>query len=164
MQTCGNSPYGQSCVYGSLACEIPLFDEREAGEYSAVTARKQKIKRKRRAGASPALAVSCALCLIIMLSALYGSLQITVLSSEVQVLRQEIELLSDEQAKLKIEYARLYSPTETEAYAREILGMDKPGAHQIIYLDVDKPIVFDDVKEEKSQSSFVDCIRAYFSG
>lgn len=164
MNSRGNRLQSHYGTYGSLAYDYGSFGCNNAGEYSGSTAQKQKKKIKCRAGVSPALVVSCALCLVIVLTALMRSSEITVLSAEVHSLRQEIEELRDEQTKLKIEHALAFSPEETEKYAREVLGMIKPGPQQIYYIELGEIPPEDDTNDHGGEEKTEYFIREYFRG
>ena len=160
----GKSPYGYYGVYGSLAYDFRPIGNERAGEYSGKTAPKQKKKTKRRAGASPALFVSALLCIIMLLCGLLGRNYIVILSDEADALQNEIALLTQEQVQLKIEHAMTFSPEETERYAIENLGMKKPGAEQIYYIEIEAGEQSAEKEEESNEWDILSLIRAYLPG
>jgi len=154
--------YGYYGVYGSLAYDFRPIGNERAGEYSGNAAGKQKKKTKCRAGGSPALLISSVLCIVLLITGLLGRSQTVVLSDEVSTLKKEIAELNAQQTKLKIEHASAFLPGETEAYAIEKLGMKKPGADQIIYIElVDRS---EQIVENTAPKDFWSVIREYLPG
>ena len=159
------SPYGYYGVYGSLAYDFRPIGNERAGEYSGHAATQQKKKIKRRAGGkSPALFVSVLLCIIMLLCGLLSRNYIVILSDEADALQEEISHLTQEQVQLKIEHAMAFSPEETERYATEKLGMKKPGAEQIYYIEIESEEASAEEKDENSKGGLLSIIRAYLPG
>lgn len=160
----GKDPYGYYGVYGSLAYDFRPVGNERPGTYSGKAARKRKIKIKRRAGISPALVVSALLCLAMVIVALMCRNDLIIISEEAHQLSEEIAALAQEQKRLKIEHAMAFSPAETERYAIEELGMRKPAAHQLFYIDVPEPVSVDEPEAEAPAGDILSRVRAYFPG
>lgn len=159
------NPYAYYGVCGSLAYDFRPQGNENPGQYSGKTAQKQKKKTKCKAGVSPALAVSAALCTALLFSAVMAQSEIIVLSDKAHTARTEIVELLEEQARLKIEHAIAFAPAETERYATEVLGMVKPGAQQIYYIEVPESVPTDGEMEEKTEAKGLEeLLRAYFPG
>lgn len=157
--------YGYYGVHGSLAYDFRPNGWENAGEYSGKTEAKQKIKTKGRAGVSPALFISVALSITMLIAALMCSAELVVLSEEIYTIEKKIDELEQEQTRLKVEHGFLYSPDEIERYAIEMLGMQKPSSEQIVYINVPEPVVpVQEQNQEYSDGGVLSFIREYFPG
>ena len=170
--------YGRGAVYGSLAYDFnhpELCEE----EYSAAPERVAKPKpqtqtrtrvrtRARtvvhtRQSIAPAtiagMLVAAFLCVITILA----QAQLISVSAESVSLQNELAELETEQAKLKIRYESAFNMSEIETYATRSLGMQKPRADQIFYIDTsapDKAVVIAD----RTETGFVDRVSNFLSG
>lgn len=107
-------------------------------EYSGGTDRSDKIKGERTypLKLSRLLGVVGGLIAAAMLCwSLVAQSQMNEISNRTVELQDRIAELRSQQARLEIELAQLYELTRLEDYAIEVLGMQRPGADQIIYLD-----------------------------
>ena len=79
------------------------------------------------------------------------------------IMPQELTQLEEQQAKLRIAYESAFNMAEIEDYAIHALGMQKPRADQIYYIDTsspDKAVVF----AGGENAGFVDRVSDYLSG
>ena len=78
-------------------------------------------------------------------------------------LETRLQELKTEQTKLRIRYESAFNLAEIEEYASSELGMQKPNANQIAYIDTsapDKAVVI----EDGSETGFVDRVSDFLSG
>ena len=127
--------YGKYGVFGQKAYDFRSCGNEGPGFYSPKRAAATRAKRTK-SPVSPALPVGCLLCVILLGAALASRSSLLILSQETVALQQEIGELLDEQTELKIRHETEFSLAETEKYAIEILGMQKPAAGQIEYIDI----------------------------
>ncbi len=158
------SPYGKYGVFGTPSYDFHSEKTVSAGLYSkaeqsAVSPRRH-IKRKR----SPAFAVAAILTLILLFCALMSQSRLVELSNETVAVQQEIDTLLAEQTRLKIRHGMSFSLADTEQYAIDVLGMQKPTAEQICYIDLDVSDAEDGAEEESSGKSILSLLREYFPG
>lgn len=164
MSKSGKSPYGPYGVYGSLAYDFKPIGNERAGQYSAPKAPRKQGAAKRKGAASPAIAVAAALCVLIFAAGLLLRAETVELSDKSVALQNEIDELLSQQTFLKIEHAAAFSPEETERYATEELGMQKPGAHQIYYIDI--PELASEAEEQETNLPWMllSMLREYLPG
>ena len=84
-------------------------------------------------------------------------------SGESVELESRLHELEEKQDRLRIAYESAFNLAEVEEYAIGELGMQKPGADQIFYIDTsspDKAVVVSD----GSGDSLVDRVSDFFSG
>ena len=171
------SRYGQNAVYGSLAYDFnnpALYPEEEYGsrtapaprtgtqEQTKVRTRARTVPRTKQGIAPTALAgfFVAAFLLVIGVMAQIQLLDISATSVELQ---QQLEELEAEQTKLKIAYESAFNLTEIEEYATQSLGMQKPRADQIYYIDTSSPDRAE-VIAETNTDSFVDKLSDLIAG
>ena len=165
MPKSGKSPYGPYGVYGSLAYDFKPIGNERPGQYSAAKAgTKPRAAKRKRTAASPAVAVGAVLCALIFSTGLLLRAETVELSHESVEMQNEIEELLDEQTFLKIRHAAAFSPEETERYATEELGMQKPGAHQIYYIDIPELVIEDGDGETHLPWKLLSMLREYLPG
>lgn len=164
MSSGSKSPYGYYGVYGSLAYDFRPVGNERAGDYSRVdkSPPKKKVRRARRT--SPALITGSALCAVLLLCGLMAQSALVELSDKAVAAQQEIEGLLQEQTRLKIEHSMAFQPEETERYAIEELGMRKPTAEQICYIDTMPPMSEADIENTELSWSLWNMIREYLPG
>ena len=173
--------YGQGAVYGSLAYDFnhpELYEE----EYSrpqtpAAKPRTQtqtKVHTRARTavrtkqGIAPMAIVGMLVAAAMFVIAITAQIQLFDVSSESVALTTELAALQEDQAKLRIAYESAFNLSEVETYAKETLGMQKPSADQIFYIDTsapDKAVVVasggSDTFAERAADFFTG-VRAYF--
>ena len=177
--------YGQGAVYGSLAYDFnhpELYQE----EYSAapgrvarpkprtqtqtqtkVHTRARNVVHTKQSIAPMSIAgmlIAAFLCAI----AIMAQAQLVGISDESVSLQSELDQLEEQQAKLKIRYESAFNMSDIEDYAIKSLGMQKPRADQIFYIDTsapDKAVVIADAEENgfvDGVSDFLSSFTAYF--
>jgi cell division protein FtsL len=172
--------YGQGAVFGSLAYD---FDNPElyAGEYAAprtpaARPRTQTQTRVRtrartavrtRQGIAPLSIAGFAVAALLFTVAIAAQIQLFAVSAESVELNTRLTALQEEQAKLRVGYESAFNLSEIETYAMETLGMQKPNADQVIYIDTSAPdhAVVVAPRNENFAQRAADCIaqiRAYF--
>lgn len=109
-----------------------------------------------------------ALAAIMLVMLLMSHVRMTALSDEAAACQSRLTELGEQQNKLQARYEQTFSLAEVERYATEELGMQKPRAGQITYLDClggsDRAVVI--VPEEETMwsgfSLLLDSIGSYF--
>lgn len=166
--------YGGGAVQGSLAYDFnhpELYREmpektarpqRETATHTAVRTRavaSVKTKQSLAPFAIGGLFVA-ALMLVICLSAQIRLLDISTQSAK---LESQLGDLLTEQTKLKIAYESAFNYSEVEEYATKTLGMQKPQADQICYIDTASPDRTE-VLAAGMEDNFVDRISDFLTG
>ena len=101
-----------------------------------------------------------AFLLVICMSA---KIQLLDISSESAALETQLENLLTEQSKLKIAYESAFNYSEVEEYAVTNLGMQKPQADQICYIDTASPDRTE-ILCSSASDSFVDRVSDFLTG
>lgn len=170
--------YGSGAVYGSLAYDFDnpeLYPEiyssplertapPQTREDTAAGVRTgARTHARTRQGISPAAVLGMMVAAVLFVIALLAQIQLVGISDTSVQLQSQLSQLETEQAKLQIAYESAFNLTEIEEYATTQLGMQKPNADQIYYIDtasMDKAVVV----ETSSSDSFVDQVSDFFSG
>lgn len=170
--------YGQGAVYGSLAYDFnhpELYREEysTAPNQTAVPGTRTKTATKVHTRArqvvhskqsiAPLSIVGLMIAAFVFVISIMAQAQLVAISSESVALQQELKALEERQDKLLITYESAFNMSDIEDYAMKSLGMQKPQADQIIYIDTsaaDKAIVIADETGE----SFVDTVSNFISG
>lgn len=106
---------------------------------------------------------------VLLVMVLLAQIQMTALADSAAGLENRISELKTEQNKLVAAYETTFSLAEVEEYAIEELGMQKPRADQIVYLDgvgaADRAVILE--QEEQNMfslgvSSVLDSLWSYF--
>ena len=167
--------YGQGAVFGSLAYDFnnpelyreeystaqPQVRPREETRTRVRTRARTAVKTKQSIAPMSILGVLAAAFLIV--TAILAQAQIVGISSKSVALQQELAQLEEQQAKLRIDYESAFNMAEIEDYAIHTLGMQKPRANQIYYIDTsspDKAVVIAD----SENTGFVDRVSDLLSG
>ena len=153
--------YGQNAVSGSLAYDFDnpdLYREIEYGlplpfdappaeaeqaqpqeqEWEdALPRAERRVRAKQSVAPAAVLGVLAAAAMFVV--AIMAQIQLTGLSAESVALEAELAELQTENARLQIAYESAFNLTEIEEYATGVLGMQKPGADQITYIDTSSP-------------------------
>lgn len=119
--------------------------------------------RKSKFGATAAICVSVLLCITLLLTGLLSREELVVLSEQTRVLQQEISELKEQQIKLKIRHAEMFPLEETEKYAVEVLGMQKPGPGQLCAVEIDQATQLLQ-SDTNNKRDILSLIREYFPG
>lgn len=159
-----NDIYGKYGVYGSLAYDFKPIGNENSGEYCKSTENVPSHKIRSRGVLSPAFAVACLLCVVLLAAGLLSRSSLVVLSEETSSLHEEIEELLDEQSRLKIRHEKAFPLAATEAYATEVLGMQKPASQQIVYIDILSEAEEVQSAESSQKAGLFSLIREYFPG
>ena len=177
--------YGQGAVYGSLAYDFnnpELYREEYAPAKPAAkpkaeprtrtrtqTQTRTSVKTRARAAAhtrqsiAPLSIVGMLAAAFLVVIAILAQAQIVGISSQSVALQQQLSELEEQQAKLRIAYESAFNMAEIEEYAIHSLGMQKPRADQIYYIDTsspDKAVVI----SGNENIGFVDRVSDYLSG
>ena len=177
--------YGQGAVYGSLAYDFnnpELYREEYAPTKPAAkpkaeprtrtrtqTQTRTSVKTRARTAAhtrqsiAPLSIVGMLAAAFLVVIAILAQAQIVGISSQSVALQQQLSELEEQQSKLRIAYESAFNMAEIEEYAINTLGMQKPRADQIFYIDTsspDKAVVIADGQHD----GFVDRVSDYLSG
>ena len=167
--------YGQGAVYGSLAYDFnnpELYREEYTTAQPKARPRTQTQTRVRtrartavhtRQSIAPLSLVGMLAAAFLLVIAILAQAQMVGISSKSVTLRSELSQLEEEQAKLRIAYESAFNMAEIEDYAIHSLGMQKPRADQIFYIDTsspDKAVVI----AGGENVGFVDRVSDYLSG
>ncbi len=165
MTKSGKSPYGKYGFYGSPSYNFKPIGCEGAGDYSKTQMPKIESAVKVRRLRSPAKFVAAILCALLLLTALMSQSALLTISEETYLLRLEIDDLLEKQRELKIEHAMTFSFADTEEYALEVLGMHKPSAEQICYLELSDTGAqqVDEIKNNEAWNP-LSLLREYFPG
>lgn len=138
--------------------ERAAFDEIEARPIS-----------RRGQGISLVTIAGFALAAILLVTLLMSHVRMTALSDAAAASQTRLTELSEQRHKLQAQYEQAFSLAEVERYATQELGMQKPRAGQITYLDSlggsDHAVVIVPEGNDSSVSVFagvLDSIRSYF--
>jgi len=156
--------YGKYGIYGSNVYDFKSTGNESPGDYCCNSGSVSNGAAPRRARPSPAFGVACALCLVLLITGLVSRSGLVDLSQETYELRNEINTLVEEQTRLKIRHEMSFSLAETERYAIDVLGMQKPGPDQISYIELEKPSSENSEQENREEFDFVSIIREIFPG
>ena len=168
-----NETYGQGAVYGSLAYD---FDNPELYREQYTTAQPETRSETRtrvhtrartavrtKQSIAPMTIVGMLAAAFLVVVAILAQAQIVGISSASVALQKELTQLEEQQAKLRIAYESAFNMAEIEDYAIHELGMQKPRADQIFYIDTsspDKAVVI----AGGDSLGFVDRVSDYLSG
>ena len=168
--------YGQGAVYGSLAYDFnnpALYPE----EYSTAPTPKARpetqaqpqvrtrarVAPRTRQSIAPASMVGVALAAFIFVTGILAQAKLLDISSDSVKLRQELTELQEQQAKLRITYESAFNMSDIENYATRSLGMQRPQADQICYIDTSAPDKAVVVSDDESLG-FVDRVSDFLTG
>ena len=167
-----NRRYGQGAVYGSLAYDFnnpELYRDGSAVQPQAKPRTHTRVHTRARAvvhtrqSIAPLSLVGMLAAAFLLVVAILAQAQIVGISSQSVTLRDELAQLEEQQAKLRIAYESAFNMAEIEDYAIHSLGMQKPRADQIFYIDTsspDKAVVIAGGED----TGFVDRVSDYLSG
>ena len=142
-------------VYGSLAYD---FEPQREQQYEKIPqdnpdwqidpnanigARPRQAARNKQAIA-PAAVVGFVIAAALFMVCMVARIQLLEISNESAELSSRLTELQKEQTRLEIEYESAFNLNEIEEYAVSTLGMQKPFADQVVYIDTaaqDKAVV-----------------------
>lgn len=172
--------YRQGAVYGSLAYDLnhpELFEDAYSApqapakpkteERTGILTRSKRVVHTRQ-GIAPAAIVGILAAAFLFVTGITAQVRLLSVSSQSVELQTKLEELEVQQAKLRIRYESAFNLAEIEEYATAELGMQKPNANQIAYIDTsapDKAVVIDDGSGEgivDKISDFLSSLGAYF--
>lgn len=117
-------------------------------------------------GISLATVAGFVLAALLLVTLLMSHVRMTALSDAAAASQTRLTELTEQQHKLRARYEEVFSLSEVERYATDKLGMQKPRAGQITYLDSlgsgDRAVVIVPEEENGLWSELLDSIRAYF--
>lgn len=177
MAAAAKNTYGQGAVFGSLAYDFnnpELYREEYSTAQSAPRTRTRTQTQTRvqtrartavhtRQSIAPMSLVGMLTAAFLLVIAILAQAQMVGISSKSVELQNELAQLEEEQAKLRIAYESAFNMAEIEDYAIHSLGMQKPRADQIYYIDTsspDKAVVI----SGSENIGFVDRVSDYLSG
>ena len=175
MAAAAQRSYGQGAVYGSLAYD---FDNpelyRDDVSVAQPKARPQVQTRTRvrtraknvvhtKQSIAPLSIVGMLAAAFLVVVAILAQAQIVAISSTSVSLQNELAQLEEQQTKLRIAYESAFNMAEIEDYAIHSLGMQKPRADQIFYIDTSSPDKAVVIAGGESVG-FVDRVSDYLSG
>ncbi len=167
--------YGQGAVYGSLAYDFnnpELYREEYTTAQPKARPRTQTQTRVRtrartavhtRQSIAPLSLVGMLAAAFLLVIAILAQAQMVGISSKSVELQKELSQLEEQQDKLRIAYESAFNIAEIEDYAIRSLGMQKPRADQIFYIDTsspDKAVVIAGNRND----SYVDRVSDFLSG
>ena len=182
-----NSRYGEGVVYGSLAYDFgspalypeeygrPVgMPENPQGRPETRTKTQTKVRTRARTaprakqGIAPMSILGVAVAAFLLVTAISAQAALFAVSGESVVLEQTLRELETEQTRLRIAYESAFNLAEVEEYAVHTLGMQRPTADQIRYIDTaapDKAVVVDAERGDgfvDRASDFISDIGSYF--
>ena len=177
MAAAAEMKYGQGAVFGSLAYD---FDNPELYRDGSAVAQPKARPRtetqtqtrvhtrartavRTKQSIAPMTLVGMLAAAFLVVVAILAQAQIVGISSQSVALEKELVQLEEQQAKLRIAYESAFNMAEIEDYAIHSLGMQKPRADQVFYIDTsspDKAVVIAGGGDE----GFVDRVSDYLSG
>lgn len=180
-----NNRYGEGAVYGSLAYDFN-HPELYPGEYGRPlenpvtgpktrTGTQEKVRTRARTaprakqGIAPVSILGAAAAAFLLVTAINAQAALFAISGDSVELEQTLSELETEQTRLRIAYESIFNLAEVEDYAVHTLGMQKPTADQIHYIDTaapDKAVVIDAGTSDgfvDRASDFISDIGSYFA-
>ena len=144
--------YGKGAVYGSLAYDFnnpELYREQystaptptarpDTRTQTRVRTRARTVARTRQSIA-PTSILGVMVAAFLFVTAIMAQATLVGLSSESVKLENELTALEEQQAKLRIAYESAFNMSDIEDYAVRSLGMQRPRADQIYYIDTAAP-------------------------
>lgn len=151
-----NETYGRGAVFGSLAYDFN-HPELYAGEeeYSQTREPEQQQKTETRVqtrtrpranpaarskqGIAPFALIGVFAAAFLTVTAITAQVSVVNISGESIALQSRLAELEEEQTRLRIAYESAFNLAEIEEFATTNLGMQKPNAAQITYIDTSAP-------------------------
>ena len=180
--------YGEGAVYGSLAYDFgnpALYPEEyshpagrpedPAGRPDTRTGEQVKVRTRARTaprakqGIAPVSILGAAAAAFLLVTAISAQATLFAISGQSVELEQTLSELETQQTRLRIDYESVFNLAEVEDYAVHTLGMQRPTADQVYYIDTaapDKAVVIDAGNGDgfvDRASDFISDIGSYFS-
>ncbi len=167
--------YGRGAVVGSLAYDYDnpeLYREEYTEAQPKARPRVQTQTRvqtrartavRTRQSIAPLSLIGMLAAAFLLVVAILAQAQIVGISSRSVALQKELAQLEEQQAKLRISYESAFNMAEIEDYAIHSLGMQKPRADQIYYIDTSSPDKAVVIAGSES-AGFVDRVSDFLSG
>ena len=169
--------YGEGAVYGSLAYDFNNPELYGGEEYSAPqtpaakpeTRTGTKVHTRARPavhtkqGFAPTAVIGMVIAAFLLVTGITAQVRLLGVSGDSVELMSRLDALEEAQDKLRIRYESAFNLAEIEEYATTVLGMQKPTADQISYIDTsapDKAVVLSDGESD----GFVDRTADFLSG
>lgn len=164
--------YGSNAVYGSLAYD---YNHAESfwDEYTSAPRTRTETQTKVRTRAktvthtkqsiAPVSILGVMIAAFLFVISVMAQSKLVTISSESVALQQELEQLEERKAKLEISYESAFNMADIEEYAVKSLGMQKPKADQIFYIDTsatDRAVVI----AQNVNKGFVDRVSDFIVG
>lgn len=164
---------------GTSAAYAPVYDgnavrvTRHQEEQRTVTRRRTERlaesrpdPRVRQAGAVAPMAVSGAVCLLVMAALLLvSSLQLYRVTSSVGSLRSELSVLQEDNAALNVRYEQVFDVNYLQAMVGDT--MVRPASEQITYIDMSRPdsvVVYSKLPQTTGVAGAAQGAREIFAG
>ena len=177
-----NETYGRGAVFGSLAYDFnhpELYTGEEEYSQAPETEQKQetetrvqtrtrtrtKIAVRTKQGIAPFALIGVLAAAFLTVTAITAQVSVVNISGDSVALQSKLGELEEERTRLRIAYESAFNLAEIEEYATTNLGMQKPNAAQITYIDTsapDKAVVIGN--SEGGNDSFVDRAGDFLSG
>lgn len=168
--------FGEVPVYGSLAYDLnyPGFYQNDSyAAPRAPTARPEtrqraetlgraRSLRRSRQSIAPTAIIGLVAAAFLFVTGITAQVRLLSVSNDSVQLESRLAELREQQDKLRIGYESAFNLAEIEEYATLRLGMQKPNASQIAYIDTSAPDKAVVVTEE--DSGFVDRVSDFLSG
>ncbi len=166
--------FGEVPVYGSLAYDLNYPGFYQNDSYAAPRAptarprtRTESLSRSRglrrsRQSIAPAAIIGLVAAAFLFVTGITAQVNLLRVSNDSVELESRLAELREQQDKLRISYESAFNLAEIEEYATLRLGMQKPNASQIAYIDTSAPDKAMVVTEE--DSGFVDRVSDFLSG
>lgn len=167
--------YGQGAVYGSLAYDFDTPELYPEVEYGAIPRKQEQtrvhervqqraaVQTRSKQGIAPGAIFGMLVAAALLIVAITAQVQLMDISAGSVELEAQLAELEMQQAKLQIAYESAFNLTEIETYAIAELGMQKPKADQIYYIDTSSPDKAVVVYQEQNDS-FVDRVSDFLAG
>lgn len=177
MASQAGNKYGSGAVYGSLAYDFnnpELYPEVEYGiplerpappkpEESTQVRPRVRTRARTKQGVAPGAVLGILVAAALFVVCIMAQVRVMDISARSAELTSQLTELETRQARLKIEYESAFNLAEIEEYATKELGMQKPTADQIYYIDTSSPDRAV-VVQQTSNDSLVDRVADFLSG
>ena len=149
-----NNTYGRGAVYGSLAydfnhpelyggedeySQVPEQEQKQNTETRVQTRVRPKSAVRTKQGIAPFAIIGVLVAAFLVVTAITAQVSVVNISGDSVALQAKLAELEEEQTRLRIAYESAFNLAEIEEYAITNLGMQKPNAAQITYIDTSAP-------------------------
>jgi len=122
---------------------------------------KPQVRPKTKQSVAPTAVIGMLIAGVLLVTMIMAKAQLMTISMESASLTSQLAAANTQQAKLQVTYETAFNFSEIEEYATKTLGMQKPSADQIIYLDTaatDRAFVIEDTGSLSAFDKFADFI------